>query len=97
MNEWRSWPAAARVLVAGVSLAGVAVTAVRLPEIQVWTGRDAVLFAGLAVAVAVGEFFQFELPYRTERTVYVVTDAEVFLTQSGRWPNQYPARIGARS
>ena len=75
MNEWRSWPAAARVLVAGVSLAGVAVTAVRLPEIQVWTGRDAVLFAGLAVAVAVGEFFQFELPHRTERTVYVVTDA----------------------
>lgn len=75
MNEWRNWPALARVLVAGVILGGAAVTVVRLWQVPNWTGRDFALFAGLFIAVAVGEFFQFELPYRTEKTTYVITDA----------------------
>lgn len=75
MSAWRNWPAAARSLIAGVILASLAFTVARVPQIPDWTGRELVLFAGLALAVAVGEFFQFELPHRTERTVYVVTEA----------------------
>ncbi len=75
MSGWRSWSTSARALIVGVIVAGLAATMARVPQIQAWTGKELGLFAGLALAIAVGEFFQFELPYRTEKTAYVVTEA----------------------
>jgi len=58
-----------------VLLVGAAGTAFWLRDVDSWETPDVVAFALLALGVALGELFQFELRYRTERVTYSITDA----------------------
>jgi len=69
------WPTRARVLIAAVILVGAVTLAFRLPEIAAWTLLDLGLCAGLVALVAIGELFQLELPYRSEKVTFSISDA----------------------
>ncbi|MBA2477810.1 MAG: HAMP domain-containing histidine kinase [Sporichthyaceae bacterium] len=71
----RGWPRSAKVVIAAVLLAGAACVAYWLRSVGGWTTADAVAVVVLAAGVALGELFQFELRYRTERVTYSITDA----------------------
>ena len=71
----RDWPRAAKALIAGVLVVGVGCTAYWLRDLGTWEFTDLIAFAVLAGGVALGELFQFELRYRTERVTYSITDA----------------------
>lgn len=68
-------PAPARALVTATVLAGGVVLGVGAADARTWSAGDVVACLVLAAAIAVGELFQFEIPYRTERATYSVTDA----------------------
>ncbi len=64
-----------KVLIGGVVAGGAVLGATRVPEISRWSVTDLALFASIAVTVAVAELFQLELPYRSEKVTYSVSDA----------------------
>jgi len=75
MRVLRDLPAPARVLVVAVIAAGLAVLAVRLPELSGWSASDVAVGAGLAAAIVVSERFQLELVYHNQRVLHALTDA----------------------
>ncbi|MBA3249641.1 MAG: hypothetical protein H0T66_04885, partial [Geodermatophilaceae bacterium] len=75
MSQPGGWPTRARVLIAAVILVGAVTLAFRLPDIAAWTLLDLGLCAGLVALVAIGELFQLELPYRSEKVTFSISDA----------------------
>jgi PAS domain S-box-containing protein len=79
-------------LVAFVVVAGVACLAVRVPEVAGWGPRQALQCLGLAMAIAVAEFFPVSIPHRTEILLLTLSDtmwmAGLLLFVSG--PNPHP-------
>ncbi len=75
MTQAAGWPARAKILIAAVILGGAVAAVARLPEIVQWTAADLALCGLLVAAVAVGELFQMELPYRNEKVTFSVSDA----------------------
>jgi len=83
----RDWPPGAKAVIAGVLVIGAGCTAFWLRGVSGWDSTDVVAFVLLALGVALGELFQFELRYRTERATYSITDAlwtsALFLVEPG--------------
>lgn len=68
-------PAPARRLVLGVGLAGLAATAVRVPEVAGWTRGDLLAWVGLAVGTAALEQFTISIRHSTETENFSLTDS----------------------
>lgn len=75
MTQAAGWLRPAKALVAGVVIAGAAAVAVRVPQVAAWDAQQLYLCALMALAVALAELFQMELPYRSERISFSVSDA----------------------
>ncbi len=75
MSQAAGWPTRAKILIAAVILGGAAAVVARVPQIAQWTPNEVALCGLLIAAVAVGELFQMELPYRNEKVTFSVSDA----------------------
>lgn len=69
------WPTSMWVVVGGTMLLGGLAAAAGLSALPSWDAKDVTVCLGLAAAVAVGESFHIQLPYRRESTSYAVNDA----------------------
>ncbi len=75
MSADRGLPALVRVLIAALSLGGIAFLAWRVPDIPEWTGKDVLAFAALTGAVALAEQFWIPWRHQTETENFSVTEA----------------------
>jgi signal transduction histidine kinase len=67
-------PGRARLLIAACVAGGVGVLVWRLPELADWSGDDALLCAGIAVAVALSQQFVIPVRHRNETEYFDMTE-----------------------
>jgi PAS domain S-box-containing protein len=71
----RSIPRQARALILAVTAAGIACLAIRARNVAAWNAEQLWAFLGLAVAIAVVEFFPLSVRHRTEILLLTLSDA----------------------
>jgi len=75
MENSRSLPMSARLLIGSMAAVGVAIVASRLPDVAQWDRADLLAWAALAATIAVTEQFPIPLRHRTETLNFSMTEA----------------------
>jgi PAS domain S-box-containing protein len=75
MDRSRRLPNSARWLIVAMGAAGLAIMALRFPEVWSWSGSDLAVWAALSATIAVAEQFPIPLRHRTETLNFSMTEA----------------------
>jgi PAS domain S-box-containing protein len=75
MDQRRTLPNSARVLIASMAGAGTLILLARLSEVSTWNGADVLVWLALAATIAVAEQFPIPLRHRTETLNFSMTEA----------------------
>jgi PAS domain S-box-containing protein len=75
MNEFRDLPGAARRLIIGTAVAGLAAVAFRLPQLFHWNKWDVITWLSLTVGSSIAEQFSVAVHHHTETENFSLTDA----------------------